>query len=332
MSVYHIGRRLSIGVAHETTRGVYKVAQYWIPKISASLDDKINTVTHDSSVGTIADAENQEVVNTYSEGSIEARASDVSMGCFLLATLGTETSQSAHAGESAVYDHIFNVAETATHESLSVSVSGPNESTGLAYTRAMVDTFEFAMEVGKYATYKVGWRADKNAAQTTTASFLTTERAFTPQLGVVKFASTQAGLTAASAITIRKCALSIKKNTEDDFNIGALPATDRVNKQFAIEGTLELVYKDRTYIDTDMIADLAQAMRISAVDTTKYTTATSTGPAIQFDLYKVKISEVARKIDNDSIVTQTIKFKAFYSLTDAKMVTVTLVNQLSTAY
>lgn len=327
----HIGRRFSVGIAHETTRGTYRAAQFWLPKVAGEIDDQIIYVTDESSVASITDADNQQVVNTYSKGSIEGLVNETTMGVWILSTLGTETSQSAHAGETVVYDHVFNVAETATHESFSLAVSGPNESAGLAYTRGMVDALELNMEVGKYISYKVDFRADKNAAQTTTPAFATTEYYFRPQDGVVKFATTQSGLTAASAITLRKCTLSISKNIEEDWTIGALPASDRVNKQFAIEGSLELVYNDRTYIDTIMIGDLAKAMRISMVNTA-VTIGSATNPTLQIDLYKVKLQEVARKIDNNEIVTQTIKFKAFYSLVDSKIVTITLVNTKSTAY
>ena len=328
---YTIGRKFSVGVAHETTRGTYKAAEYWLPKTALTLDDSIDYVTDDSSVNTISDADNQEITSTRSKGSLTGLVSETTIGVFILATLGTETSHGVHSGETTVYDHVFTVAETAQHESLSFSVSGANESTGLAYSRSVVDQLEFDIEVEKYITYKVDFIGDKNASQTTTPAFQTTEYHFRPQDGVVKFASAQSGLTGASAIKVRKAIVTIKKNVEEDLNVGSTTATDRVNKQFSIDGSLELVYNDRTYIDTDMLGDLAQAMRISAVNTT-VTYGVAANPAIQIDLYKVKLQEVARKIDNNSIITQTVKFKAFYSLPDAKMAVITVTNQKSSAY
>lgn len=331
---YHIGRRLSVGFSKETTRAqVALPVTFWLPKIALTIDDKINTVVDDSSVAVIEDAENQEIANTYSDGTIEGRANDTSLGLWILATLGTETSQSAHSGESAVYDHIFNVNESAPHTSLSLFAVGPNEgTTGVIYSLAMVDSLELDLEIGKYVMYKVGFRANKSQTKgTLAASFSSTENAFRPQDGVVKFATNQAGLAAASAITLRKAIVTIKKNIEEDWTIGATAAADRVNKQFVIEGSVELVYADRSYVDTIMLGDLVKAMRISAVNTS-VTLGNATNPTVQIDLFKVKLQEVARKIDNNNLVLQTLKFKAYYSLSDSKMVTITLTNTQSTAY
>ena len=328
---YQIGRKFSIGIGKESVRGTAVSASFWLPKMSISVDDKINVAIDDSSVGVIEDSQGQDIVGTYAEGSIEGRVNDTALGLLLLATLGTETSQAAHSGETIVYDHIFNVNESAQHPCLTFVASGPNESTGVAYALGMIDTFEFNMEIGKYAMYKVGFRANKNASVSASPSFSATENVFLPQHGVVKFASALAGLAAASAITLRKVSMSIKKNIEDDMTIGSLAATDRPNKQFAIEGTVELVYQDRSYIDTIMLGDLQKAMRISAVNTA-VTIGSAANPAIQFDLAKVKLTEVARKIENNGLVIQTLKYNAFYSMADAKMITATLVNTRSSAY
>ena len=60
-----------------------------------------------------SDADNQEVVQTRSKGSLTGLASETTMGVFAIALLGTETSQAAHAGETVVYDHVFDIDETA---------------------------------------------------------------------------------------------------------------------------------------------------------------------------------------------------------------------------
>jgi hypothetical protein len=325
-----IGRRVNVGVAKESSRGQTTAAVYWLPKTAFSIDDKINTVVDESSVAAIEDADTQEIANTYAEGSIEGLVNETTIGIFALAVFGTETSHSAHTGETVVYDHVFNVAETAQHQSLCLSVVGDNELGGQQYALAMVDQFDLNMEVGKYITYKATFLSNVSADFASTASFATTEKYFKPQDAVIKFAVNQAGLTAASKITAKKVTLSVKKNIEEDWTIGSTAANDRNNKQFAIEGTMEIVYTDRTYIDTIMLGDLAKAIRISAVS--GVTIGSATNPAIQIDLYSAKLSEVARKMDLNGIITQTLKFKAFYSKADAKMATMTVVNTISAGY
>lgn len=323
-----IGRKFSVGIGKETARGTAVAASFWIPKIEVSVDDRINYTINDSSIGVIEDSIGQDITGKYSEVSIGGNVYDKSFGLILLATFGTETSQTLV--ETLVYDHLFNVAATSQHTSLTVACVDPNGGTGLRYALAMIEQLEMSFEVGKYYTYTVDMRANANTATANTASF-TAENLFRPQDGTVKFASSLAGLGAASAISIKRGSITIKKNLEDDFVIGNVAAADRLNKEFAVEGSLELFYDDRTQIDTNMLGDVAQAMRIDFQNTSVLIGATKS-PQLVFDMAKVKIQEVSRKIDNAGIISQTIKFKAFYSIADTSMIKATIRNTQSAAY
>lgn len=323
-----IGRKFSVGIGKETTRGTSVAAAFWVPKTDVSVDDRINYAIEDSSIGVIEDSIDQDITSKYSEISIGGIVYEKSFGLLLLATFGTETSQTLV--ETGVYDHLFNVAETSQHTSLTVAAADPNGGTGLRYTLCMVEQLQMQFEIGKYYTYSVDMRGNVNAATANTASF-TAENLFRPQDGTVKFATNLAGLTAASAISVKKGSLSIKKNLEDDFVIGNVAAADRLNKEFSVEGTLELFYDDRTQIDTNMLGDVAQAMRIDFQNTSVLIGATKS-PQLVFDMGKVKIQEVSRKIDNAGIISQTLKFKAYYSIADSMMIKATIRNTQSAAY
>jgi hypothetical protein len=323
-----IGRKFSVGIGKESSRGTAVAASFWIPKTEVSVDDRINYAIEDSSIGVIEDAVDQDITGKYSEISIGGIVYEKSFGLLLLATFGTETSQTLV--ETGVYDHLFNVAATSQHTSLTTACVDPNGGSGLRYTLCMVDQLELDFEIGKYLTYQVDMRGNANASGSNTASF-TAENLFRPQDGTVKFASSVAGLGAASAISIKKGSLVIKKNIEDDFIVGNVVAADRLNKEFSVEGSLELTYDDRTYVDTDMLADLAQAMRIDFENTSTLIGATK-GPKLTFDMAKVKIQEVSRKIGNAGIIMQTVKFKAYYSISDAFMIKATIRNTQSGAY
>lgn len=324
-----IGRQVNVGLGKETVRGTAVSPNYWIQKMDIQFDDSIDTLVNDSSVGRIEDAVGIDTVARYSKGSIEGRIDDTALGLALLATLGTETSQNAHSGETIVYDHIFNVNNSAQHQSLTVAVKEGNAD--LKFALGMVETFDINTEIGKYCTFKLGLRANKNASASNTASYTTTEHFFLPQHANIYLAASLAGLDAASAVQIKKFSLGIKKNIEDDQVIGSLDAADRLNKQFEVEGTFEAFYNDRTYIDTDMLASLVQALRIKLLDT-DHTIGSAANPALVIDLAAVKITEVARNMKSNDIVSQSIKFKAYYSLSDAKLLTATLTNLKSGAY
>lgn len=319
-----IGRKFSIGLAKEATRGTAVAAAFWIPKTDLTIDDKINIVTDDSSIGVIEDAIGQDVTQTYSEGTISGLVYQTSFGLILLGTFGTETSSTQVSGDTTVYDHLFNVGESAQHKSLTVSVADPNSANGLQYTLGMIDQLDIDFEVGKYFTHKTAFRANSNATSTNTTSF-TAENKFKPQDGNVYFASSLSGLSSATAINVRKGTLTIKKNIEDDMTIGNIAAVDRLNKSFSCEGTLELVYNDRTQIDTNLIPGISQAMRIQFVNT-NVTIGSTSHPTVTFDLAKITYSEVSRTMTNNDIMLQTIKFKAFYSISDSTMIKATLRN------
>lgn len=323
-----IGRKYSVGIGKESSRGTTVAASFWIPKTEVSVDERINYVVNDSSIGVIEDSIGQDITGTYTDVSISGLIYDKSFGLFLLATFGTETSQTLV--ETGVYDHLFNVSESAQHTSLTISAVDPNGGTGLRYVLGMVEQMQIDFEIGKYLTYSADLRANTNSSTANTASF-TAENLFRPQDGTVKFASALAGLTAASALPIKKGSLTIKKNLEDDFILGSTTPTDRLNKEFSVEGSLELLYDSRVYIDTDMLADLSQAMRITFTNTSLLIGATKY-PQLEIDMGKVKIQEVSKKIDNAGIISQTVKFKAFYSITDSMMIKATIRNTQSAAY
>lgn len=324
---YFIGRKFNIGIAKETTRGTAVAAAYWLPKTDFAVEDKINYVIDEASLGTIEDANSQDITGTYSEGNVAGRVTDASIGLIMLATLGSETATTLV--QTGVYDHVFGVLQSASHPSLTLSVTEPN-ATNLRYVRSLIDSLDLEMEINKYFNYKLGFRGNSNTTTSNTASY-TAENPFLPQHGVIKIASSLAGLSGASAITLRKLQLSIKKNVEEDWTIGSTTASDRLNKQFTIEGSVELVYTDRSYIDTIMLGDLAKAMRISAINTA-VTIGSSANPSFTLDLAKVKLTEVARTNKNSDLTLQTLKFKAYYSLSDTSMVTCTVRNTVTSAY
>ena len=329
-----IGRKRNVGIGKETVRGTAVPATYWTPVMEFKNDDKIKQVINESSTGVIEDANGADITMKMSEGELTGRINDTAFGLILLGSLGSEPlAPVVVGGETIVYDHTFAVLESAQHPTLTVAIEEPNATgaSGLRYALGAIDSLEIAMELEKYATYTIAFRGNSNTTGTNTPSYSASEDIFLPQHGEVKFASNLAGLTGATAIPVKKVTLKIAKNLEDDQVIGDIQAVDRLNKQFAVEGTVELLYTDRTYINTDLLGDLAQAMRIRLANTS-VTLGVSSNPELTIDMASVKLSEVAIDQANNDLVKQTLSFKAFYSLTDASMVTAVLRNLVATSY
>ena len=317
-----IGATVDVGVAKEAVRGTAEsAASYWLPKISLSIDDTIEQAIDENSVGVIEDATDAKLVYKFAEGEIEAKVGDKSFGLLLLGAIGSVSSGSV---VDSAYTHTFSVLQSAQHPSLTLFVDDGNQD--YKHALGMVTGLELSAEVGSIIQHKTSFRAKVGATATLTPSY-SAENMFLAQHITFKTASTQAGLTAASAIVVRSVNFKIEKNVEDDRNLGTTEPTDILNKQFAIEGSLELVF-DANTMKTEMLADTMKAMRIDFNNTDVLIGVSST-PQLIFDFHAVKFSNFTRNYGNGDIVTATVDFKAFYKLADAKMLTCTLRNAVA---
>lgn len=165
--------------------------------------------------------------------------------------------------------------------------------------------------------------AGATVAAIVSASAFTLSAATTGAVGTMTFTP--------ATINARSMKITINKNLEDDMTVGNLSPIDRYNNQFVVEGEMTLVYQDRSWIDTYMVGDTLTAMRLLCKNTGITIGATS-NPTLTIDLAKVKITDIARTNKNDDIMLQTIKFKAFYSISDALMIKATLRNTQTTTF
>lgn len=313
------GAQVNIGFAKEAVRGTAEAsATFYIPNVSLSVDDKVEQVLDENTMGVIEDTIGAQVVHKNAEGEFEGKIGDKSIGLLLYALLGTKA---VSGPADSAYTHTFTVAQSAQHQSLTIFQDDPNQD--YKYALGMIKSLDIICELGKFISYKVGWLSKLGATATLTPSY-SAENSFLPQHGVFKIASTAAGLGAASATAIRSFRLSIAKNLQEDNAIGNIAPVDILNTRIAIEGELEIVFNDETF-KTQLLADTAQAMRID-LNNTDVLIGTSSTPRLYIDLNAVKFSEFTRNYSNKDITTATVKFKAYYKLSDTKMITATLIN------
>lgn len=320
-----LGRRISLGIAKEAVRGTAETAAtFYLLLLSKSYDEKIEQVVDESSIAVIEDSVDAKIVKKFAAGDFECNIGDKSFGLLLLSLLGTVSSA---VKETTAYNHTFSIAQSAQHQALTIFVDDPNVQ-DYKYPLGMVESLEINLETGKFATFKIGVRSKKGATATLTPSY-TAENNFLAQHAVFKIATNLAGLTAASAISIKKITLKFSPKLEDDVVLGSVEPADFNNTEFSVDGSVELTYDDATFI-TALTEDTAKAMRVDMINSDVTIGATS-NPELKIDLAKVKFQEVARKMDNKNIITQALKFKAFYSMTDSQLLSIILTN-LQTAY
>ena len=318
-----IGRLADIGIAIETTRGTAEAsADFWLPKQSMSMDDGIEQVVNESSVGVIEDSPGASITGKFAVGEIEGNIYDESFGCLLLATFGAVSTSGPD--ETTVYTHTFTVDQSAQHDSLTIFLDDGNQD--YKYALAMIESLELDISLGQFARYSTSIRSKVGETASLSPSY-SSENHFLPQHGSVKIASAVSGLGAASAIDIKMARLTISKNIEDDRVLGSINQADILNKQFAVEGQIELIFDDETF-KTEMLADTAQAMRIRLTNS-DVTIGAALNPQITIDLAKVKFSNFAKNYSNNDIVTATVDFKAFYDTGESSMIEVELINEHS---
>ena len=320
-----IGRLADIGIAKEAVRGTAEsAASFWLKKLSFSLDDGIEQVVDESSVGVIEDAADAKVVGKFATGEIEGNIADKACDLVLLSALGSVWR--AGPSQTTVYTHAFSVGQSAQHPALTLFLDDPNQD--YKYPLAVLDSLEIDATVGQFARFAASFRSKIGETATLSPSYAA-ENSFLPQHITLKYADDEDDLGSGTAVNVRSVKLAINKNVEDDRKLGSIDQVDILNRQFSVEGTIELVFDANTF-KTFMLADTAKAVRLQLTNT-DVTIGSSLNPQITIDMAKVKFSQFEKTYGNDEIVMATVNFKAFYSTTESEMITVELINE-TTSY
>jgi hypothetical protein len=393
-----IGRLIQIGVAKETTRGTaISSAAFWNPWMDLSLDEKKEFATDEQAYGVIED--NVGLTNTkrWAQGTITGNVMDQSFGLFLYAIFGTLTSHSTHSGESIVYDNIFNVAESAQHQSLTFFLHDPLSGQDYSYANGVVEKLEINIALKKFVEFVASIKALTGVAQSTFTPATTADNRFVCQFATVKFALNSAGLagtltatgTAASTVHVTACSinpqtnlkvgmgvtgtnipanttiakivsataydlsqattgaigtqtftpvaiplksakLTINANVEDQDTLGNNSPADFLNKDFAVDGTLECIWQNNSDFKDQFLGSTGGAPYPLAIlidlKNTDVTIGSTTNPELQFNIPKCTITELGRPFKVGDLVYQTIKFKGSYSTSDSYMLKTTLTN------
>jgi hypothetical protein len=318
-----IGRLADVGIAKEASRGTAEsAASFWIKKLSLTLDDGVEQVIDESSVGVIEDAADAKVVGKYATGEIEGNIGDKSFGLILLSALGAVNTTGP--SQTTVYTHAFSVAQSAQHPALTLFLDDPNQD--YKYPLAVLDSLEIDASVGAFAKFMASFRSKVGETATLTPSYAA-ENTFLPQHITLKYADDEDDLGTGTAVDVRSLKLTISKNIEDDRKLGSIDQVDILNKQFSVEGTVEMVFDANTF-KTFMLGDTAKAVRLELTNS-DVTIGSSLNPKLTIDMAKVKFSSFEKTYGNNETVVATVNFKAFYSTTESEMITVDLVNEQS---
>lgn len=320
-----IGRLLTVGINRESSRGTAAgTPAFMIAYAELDIDEKDTRVIDDQSRGVIEGSVGESIVKQWMEGTIKAPIGDKHFPLILYAVCGALTSVTGTATGTPIY-HTITVQQGAQHQSLTLLLDDPLG--GQDYTHALTvpTQVEIAYERGSFLSYTASIRGKKGVANPVTPAAVSENR-FLSQHLTFKLATTQSGLDAATATPIKSATLRIKQNVADDDVLGNIAPQDFLNKQFEIEGELEAIWQNESDFKTNSLTGTARAMRLDLVNTSVVIGTGSTNPSLRIDLHNVVFQPITRPIRLSDIVMQKVAFRAHYSTTDSKMVTITATN------
>lgn len=299
----YIGRLLDVGVGRETTRGVGVSPTYAVPHITFSYDDKVTKARSQAGMSSIQDSVEAYVTTKYGQGDLEGELRTHSFGLFLYAMLGT----AAVAGPTdSAYTHSFTLANTNTHQSLSLLTQDSN--TTELYKLVMLDSLEINAELDELVKFSASFMGKLGTGSTATMPAYIAEPRFTKKHLRLKLAANLAGIAAASAISVKSLRLTISKNVVLDDVLGTAEPEDILNRQISIEGEVTLNYEAETYKNY-MRDNTFRAMEIAFINTDS-TIGAGTNPSLTIRLPYVDFFDWEPDYALEDIVTQTFSFKA----------------------
>lgn len=308
------GRRGTLGVAVESSRGTAVSPVFWVPWASMSFNDGVEEAREEQAMGVIADSDSKFITMKKGEGEIEAQLYDKALGAILTGLSGSSPS----TGGSNPYTHTYTLSNTNQHKSLSLYWKDPDRTD--MYPFGMLDSFQISVEPNGIVDYTIGFKSKSSrdwASQTT--NFTSLGNKFLHQHLQFRLASAVAGLSAATPISLKSLEITFNKNTIFDGVMGTVEPEDILNQQISIEGSITLNLEDDTYRDY-MLDGTYRAMEI------KLLRSSSSTLTMQFP--RVDFSEWERDYSLNEIAKQTINFKCNYDATNAADIisTLTLIN------
>lgn len=297
------GRKGVLGLAVEATRGTAVNPVFWVPWATMSFKDTVEEAREEQGMGNIADSDSKYVVMKMGEGDVEAQLYDVAMGAILTGLLGASPST---AGGPA-YTHTYTLSNTNQHKSLSLYWKDPDRSD--LYKLSMIESLQISVEPSGIVNYTIGFKskvADEWTSQT--ADFTSLGNKFLHQHLQFRLASNIAGLSAATALSLKSLELNITKNTIFDSVMGTVEPEDILNQQISVEGSLNLNLEDDTYRDY-MLDGTYRAMEVFL--------SRSSSSSLKLQLPRVDFSEWEPDYTLNEIAKQGINFKANYDAANA---------------
>jgi len=194
-----------------------------------------------------------------------------------------------------------------------------------AYPLGMLNQLTINAVVDDYVKFTAGFLSKIGSTTTQTPSYAATDFAFLPKNASVKLATTTALLGTAVATALKSFRLTINKNVESWGELGSLDPSDVVNKEFAVEGEMTLVFDDSTE-RAFVTAGTKMACAVALADTDNHISTGSTHPSLSFEMAPMSFEEFSRSGGAGDVELQTLRFAGNFGIADTKTLSAILVN------
>lgn len=314
-----IGRQIEFGVGVETSRGTALAnPTKWMRNVTANVVERAEKAVDDTTAGVLEDSFGSRVVKKFIEGDISGIVHADALGYLLENIYGASA---ATLVTGSVYDNVFTLTQSISHSTLSLFAKDGSAQQRV-FNGGVVKTLELTATVDDFVRYSASFIAREGASNSSSPSY-SAEYDFIGKDITVKFADTEGGLGAATAIPAKEISINWDTGATADHVLGAYAPNDIYNTKMTIEGEMTLNFANTTYKDL-FLADTAKYAQIVIQGSADI--GSGNNPTITILLNKVQVMEWGREGGSDDLVTQTVSFKAFYNRTDAQQSEVTLRN------
>lgn len=291
-----VGRRGTLGIAIEATRGTPVTPTYWLPFVTMSFADKIESARETQGMGNIGDSDSFYVTMTMAEGDIESQLYDQALGYIFTSLLG---STPVTTGTNP-YTHTFTLSQTNQSETLTLYWQDPDRS--YIFPFAVVDSLKMSVETNGIVNYTIGFKSKtaRNWA-TLSPSFTTLGSKFLHQHLQFRLASNIAGLSGATPISLKKLELNINRNAVFDSVMGTVEPEDILSQTLSVEGNFNLNLEDDTYRNY-FLGNTYRSMEIKLLS--------SASSSLQLQFPRVDFNTWEPDFSLNEIAKQTVNFKS----------------------
>jgi len=314
-----IGRQIEFGIATEAARGTAETsADKWARKVTATVVERASHAMDESTMGRLEAGMGRRVVQTFIEGEVAGILHIDTLGWMLGNVYGICNTTNV---DGDVNDHVFTLGQNIKHTSLSLFAKDGTVQQHV-YSNGMVNTLSISVAVDDYIRYTCSFVAAAATANSDTPSY-DTEYDFVSRDVVIKVASTEAGLSGATALKAKGFNLTWDTGLIRDHVVGSYTPDDIYNSQLMIEGEVTLNFVNETFKDYYLgNAEMYKSITVTG----EADLGGGENPAITIVFNKVQWMDWTRTAEAADLITQPLPFRAFLNQTDLEQSQVTLRN------